>query len=159
MPCLSSGTYQPLYILNQNHHGYLSSKDQTRQGHLLRPDHQPHHWFWLWIIKNINAEYALFTLSCIPRQLLGTPVLWLWGRLLHWPGKSWGLFQSSRGILDISIQEAECTRGEKFCLKLWLEGDQVCIYNIFLNISICTFMWSLSYCPKMLDNHCLFYLK
>ena len=26
--------------------GYLSSKDQTRQDHLLRPD-QPDHWFWL----------------------------------------------------------------------------------------------------------------
>ena len=60
MPCYSSGTHQPLYILNQNHPGYLSSKDQTRQGHLLRPDH----WFWLWIIKNRNAESALFTLSC-----------------------------------------------------------------------------------------------
>ena len=61
MPCSSSGTHQPPYILNQNHPGYLSSKDQTRQGHLLRPDH----WFWLWIIKNINAESALFTLSCV----------------------------------------------------------------------------------------------
>ena len=27
-----------IYILNQNHPGYLSSKDQTRQDHLLRPD-------------------------------------------------------------------------------------------------------------------------
>ena len=36
------GTHQTLYILNQNHPGYLSSKDQTRQDHLLRPD-QPDH--------------------------------------------------------------------------------------------------------------------
>ena len=56
-------THQTLYILNQNHPGYLSSKDQTRQDHLLRPD-QPYHWLWLWIIKNINAESAVFTLSC-----------------------------------------------------------------------------------------------
>ena len=40
------GAHQTLYILNQNHPGYLSSKDQTRQDHLLRPD-QPDHWFWL----------------------------------------------------------------------------------------------------------------
>ena len=33
---------QTLYILNQNHPGYLSSKDQTRQDHFLRPD-QPDH--------------------------------------------------------------------------------------------------------------------
>ena len=46
------GTHQTLYILNQNHPGYLSSKDQTREDHLLRPD-QPDHWLWLWIIKNI----------------------------------------------------------------------------------------------------------
>ena len=62
----NQGTYQTLYnyILNQNHHGYLSSKDQTRQDHLLCPD-QPDHWLWLWIIKNINAESAVFTLSCL----------------------------------------------------------------------------------------------
>ena len=48
--------------MNQNHPGYLSSKDQTRPDHLLRPD-QPDHWFWLWIIKNINAESSVFTLS------------------------------------------------------------------------------------------------
>ena len=29
------GTHQTLYILNQNHPGYLSSKDQTRQDHLF----------------------------------------------------------------------------------------------------------------------------
>ena len=40
------GTHQTLYILNQNHLGYLSSKDQTRQNHLLHPD-QPYHRFWL----------------------------------------------------------------------------------------------------------------
>ena len=57
------GTHQTLYILNQNHPGYLSSKDQTRQDQLLRPD-QPDHWLWLWIIKNINSESAVFTLSC-----------------------------------------------------------------------------------------------
>ena len=38
------GTHQTLYILNQNHPGYLSSKDQTRQDHLLCPD-QPDHLF------------------------------------------------------------------------------------------------------------------
>ena len=76
--CGLSGTHQPLYVLNQNHPGYLSSKDQTRQGHLLRPDH----WFWLWIVKNINAESALFTLSCSSYVLHGPPfpnifdVLW-----------------------------------------------------------------------------------
>ena len=43
---------------------FLSSKDQTRQDHLLRPD-QPYHWLWLWIIKIINAESAVFTLSCL----------------------------------------------------------------------------------------------
>ena len=53
-----------LYILNQNHPGFLSSKDQTRQDHVLCPD-QPDHWLWLWIIKNINAESAVFTLSCL----------------------------------------------------------------------------------------------
>ena len=38
--------HQTLYILNQNHPGYLSSKDQTRQDHLLCPD-QPDRWLWL----------------------------------------------------------------------------------------------------------------
>ena len=37
---------------------------KTRPDHLLSPD-QPDHWFWLWIIKNINAESAVFTLSCL----------------------------------------------------------------------------------------------
>ena len=41
---IHQGTHQTLYILNQNHSGYLSSKDQTRQDHLLHPD-QPNHWF------------------------------------------------------------------------------------------------------------------
>ena len=36
------GTHQTLYILNQNHPCYLSSIDQTRQDHLLRP-YQPDH--------------------------------------------------------------------------------------------------------------------
>ena len=54
---------------NQNHPGYLSRKDQTRQDPLLRPD-QPD-WFNMIkrIIKNINAEYAVFTLSCWNRFL------------------------------------------------------------------------------------------
>ena len=40
-------------------------KKGARQDHLLRPD-QPNHWFWLIkrVIKKINAESAVFTLSC-----------------------------------------------------------------------------------------------
>ena len=66
MLIIRSGDPSTLYILNQNHSGYVSSKDQTGQDHLLRPD-QPNHWFWLIkrIIKKINAESALFTLSCL----------------------------------------------------------------------------------------------
>ena len=36
------GTHQTLYIPNQNHPGYLSSKDQTRQDYLLRPNQLDH---------------------------------------------------------------------------------------------------------------------
>ena len=58
-------THQTLYILNRNHPSYLSRKDHTRQDHVLCPD-QPDHLFWLIkrIIKKINAESAVFTLSC-----------------------------------------------------------------------------------------------
>ena len=61
------GTHQTLYILNPNHPGYLSSKDQTKQDLLLRPD-QPDHLFRLIkrIIKKIYAESAVLTLSCSP---------------------------------------------------------------------------------------------
>ena len=91
--------------LNQNHPGFLSSKDQTRQDHLLRPD-QLDHWFWLWIIKNINAESAVFTLSCYFFWLLSFafwnscfasactifPTLLWW---FSWVARRWGLNQQS----------------------------------------------------------------
>ena len=47
---------------------------QTRQDHLLRPD-QPDHLFWLIkrIIKKINAEFAVFTLSCFKKDFINIP--------------------------------------------------------------------------------------
>ena len=72
------GAHQTQYIMNQNHPGYPFSKDQTRQDHLFRPD-QPNHRFWLIkrIIKNINAEPALFTLSFLNLFLFQFPHLHL----------------------------------------------------------------------------------
>ena len=68
------GPINPMYMF------YLSSKDQTRQDHRLRPD-QTDHRFWLIqrIIKKTDAEsavFAVFTLSCLLSLLSSSSQLW-----------------------------------------------------------------------------------